>query len=325
MIKAITILHLMPFFALIIMAISNSFASTSCSKDFLKIFNEGNYPVESFLALQYRKRKAPSQLLNREDDLRAISLAYENLRPDAPKINFEITLEALMGDLMPREREIVWSHLNNVYYSPRKSLSNSSNFQDGGRFFAKKMKITIDLPSKYHGTDLDYFIRLHEAYHLIAKVVIDQRLSTKVQKSFFNIGQKIRRVYLEEMGAMAQEWYYFANMPLKEREAFKSMLIEDKDLNESFKSLVIDAIENADKSPQAHVYSQHLAKRYDPRSMKADYLIRRDMQVMTAAFLPAMGFLAWTFSCLKDTEKTKGRRANQIFCDYHPFLKSNAK
>ncbi len=285
------------------------------------------YPIEDTLWTFLKKTRKNYQSPEFHRDKRIISAAYEAMDPDAPKINFEKNLSRIIEELPEKERKLIWQSLEeNLKYNfkPRFDFQYTPAL-GGGRFFPKQGITSIEIPQNLEGTDVDYFIRLHEAYHLMIHIISNEQLKRTTRWKFWDVTQPIRKVYLEEMGAMAQEWYYFASMPQSQRIRLLQSLEDDPGIGDDFVLMIENALKEADSTPSQHVMRQHLNKRYDKKSIRYGKVIRRDMGVFMLFAGPVFAGLGWTVTCVPDPEKARseGRSPPRFFCEQHPYSFEN--
>ena len=111
-------------------------------------------------------------------DREKIATAYSKFKNEAPKINFELHLKRLLDRIPPEESKKIQDFMKNRY------IVKKGNFD--GTFDPKKWNIINTLPEKFIGTDVEYFMKMHEAYHLMNHILSTSKLqNTSKLETYF--------------------------------------------------------------------------------------------------------------------------------------------
>lgn len=221
--------------------------------------NESSEEVETALKStqkQASKVRAHAKTEKYALDKETVRVAYSKNRLDAPIVNFETHLKSMIADLPPEQAKAVEDIVENSY-----EIIPSRDGAIRGTFLYRDKKIRIILPEELIGTDVEYFIKIHETYHVLNNISSMQGLSKTTKVILKKVKDKIKHRYLEEAGAMAQEWQYLNTIPsnvkikiLKEIEEHVSNKHDREFLTRIFTS-------NA-QNPAEHILAEQAAGRY---------------------------------------------------------------
>lgn len=255
-----------------------------------------------------------------------INKAYHNYIGDAPKINYEKNLERLLEDLSDDEISYVREILENRYhfnkvdkYSEGKTFAGYLNFQEE--------YINIILPEKFRGTDIEYFIKMHETIHVINNALIKFRGKVKSKIFLQSLLLHPKLSYYDEASAMAQEWHYISSIPEDTRKDIVKEILKTSEFSDSTKRFLTLSFLDSSKTPSGTVRrSQKELNRYNREDIKEAVRDNVSDRLTKAWFYGIFSLVSVSSICFSDTVK-KELMPNyyEYICQKNPFFISLKK
>lgn len=251
-----------------------------------------------------------------------IAEAYTKFRSSAPRINYETQLNRLFSNMSSQEINAVQDVLKNKYTLTSKGDSRLLWSRFGGGYDVEKKEIITVVPEIFKGTDVEYFIKTHETFHLANAITRSSKVGELSKKAMSKIMQDAKYRYLDEAGAMAQEWRYIDSIPKEIRTKIVAEIKSSKDLSKDNKTFLIRQFDSKAKTPSGHVLEEHKAGRYNKADFVQELKINKTEDAVAYASTGAGGFILSAMHCydLKQENSTESYFSKYV-CENHPLFK----
>ncbi|MBP9680472.1 MAG: hypothetical protein KBD76_03620 [Bacteriovorax sp.] len=212
-------------------------------------------------------RHESSKAKNIEDKKRVKELYEKGDEKEAAKLNYQLNMERLVEQFPPEVRANLKKLLSSDY-----RIIDSEDLDGAFVYSSTKPNgyMRIELPAKFHGTELEYMIKTHETHHAVMYYLKGPENLTKLNLKVNLVNDLdflIKERFLDEAGAMAREWQYLDHVPKDRVEKLLAEVVNDPKSSQSLKDFSQQALVS-DKSASSHVIQQHKKERYGKKEIK---------------------------------------------------------
>jgi len=209
----------------------------------------------SLYASLYRDTRAGAYIT--EDDKAKIQAINESTQYDSRKkaqLVFNQVLDARLRNADPA----VAAHVNKV----REQVTRTIGADINGEYSIITRHAEVIVPDYLAESSVEYMVKIHELEH-----AYQDKFLRSHGRLFLEFGTK--KKMLLESDAMALEWNYIRQIPVKEREKLIELIQADTKMTGGKLSLIA-ALKNADHSFQQFVDGERALGRYDNVSIAAE-------------------------------------------------------
>ncbi|HXH32674.1 MAG TPA: hypothetical protein VNJ01_17885 [Bacteriovoracaceae bacterium] len=197
-------------------------------------------------------------------DVEEIAKMYKQNPDAAPLFNFQKNVERMLSDLPENEQKIIKQILKNRYSVNERNTVNGAFYPSNSG-----LSITVDIPKQFVGTEVEYFVKLHETHHLMNHLRTFETLKPSTLKKIEQIKNSVKSRYFDEAGAMAREWQYLNAIPPEVRARILREIESAPKLDSDAKDLLRRVLTTDSKTASGHILREHKGGRYAKKDFQS--------------------------------------------------------